>query len=139
MASISLGEGSEETKFYFEASFIEHEEDSEYEYCFYGFIKSYTIPGTEAEAEDEETEEAETVIGYGNPELAVQPVFKLEKNGETDFRITVNKDLDEDWREIIEMACKEFSPTTTIDESEDTGSRRLQVEEEDDGEGDGEG
>ena len=34
------------------------------------------------------------------------------------------------------MACKEFSPTTTIEEFKDTGSRRLQMEE-DDGEGDG--
>ena len=71
-----------------------------------------------------------TLKGYGNKELEVQPIFRLETSGGDDVLIKTDPKLDETWSDIVEVACNSFNPeqpttTTTTTPTAFTSTRQI--------------
>lgn len=61
--------------------------------CYFGWVNNYTISGQQS------------VIGYGNPDLKIQPVFEFRANSNKDFLIVRDPNLSQEWVQIIEIYC----------------------------------
>ena len=73
-------------------------EDCGFQKCYYGFVNNYTM-------ENEETQENEVFEGFGNKLLSEQPIFRLGSNSREDYSIKYSQDLDDGWKDIIEISC----------------------------------
>ena len=90
----------------FYAAFIPETKDCSYKKCYFGYIANYSSSSGDFRE------------GYPNTD-GIQPTFRFNANNAADTKVTFAEELDDDWVNLIEIACEKMNPFNPVKHKKD--------------------